>query len=141
MPRHTEPSANSALGAVLQRMLPSYDVRSETTRQIVDNPNLRPDILIAAPGRSPVVVEAEFMPAYAAEDEARDRGSEIRQQGVQERRRYAERVWADAVGLEQSGRLGYVGAGRGAASRRSPGDLRPPKPAPKCPTVSGTATL
>ena len=73
MPRHTEPIANSALGGILQRMLPSYDVRSENTRQIVNNPNLRPDILIAAPGRSPVVVEAEFMPAYAAEDEARER--------------------------------------------------------------------
>ena len=34
-------------------MLPSYDVRSENTRQIVDNPNLRPDILITDPGRSP----------------------------------------------------------------------------------------
>ena len=73
MPRHTEPIANSALGGILQRMLPSYDIRSENTRQIVDNPNLRPDILITDPGRSPVVVEAEFMPAYAAEDEARER--------------------------------------------------------------------
>ena len=73
MPRHTEPSANSALGGILQRMLPSYDVRSENTRQIVGQPNLRPDILIADPGRSPVAVEAEFMPAYAAEGEARER--------------------------------------------------------------------
>ena len=73
MPRHTEPSANNALGDILQRMLPSYDVRSENTRQIVDNPNLRPDILVTDPGRSPVAVEAEFMPAYAAEGEARER--------------------------------------------------------------------
>ena len=73
MPRHTEPSANSALGGILARMLPSYDVRSENTRQIVGQPNLRPDILIADPGRSPVAVEAEFMPAYAAEGEARER--------------------------------------------------------------------
>ena len=73
MPRHTEPSANNALGGILQRMLPAYDVRSENTRQIVRQPNLRPDILIIPPGRSPVVVEAEFMPAYAAEDEARER--------------------------------------------------------------------
>ena len=73
MPRHTEPSANNALGGILQRMLPSYDVRSENTRQIVGQPNLRPDILIIPPGRSPVVVEAEFMPAYAAEDEAQER--------------------------------------------------------------------
>jgi len=73
MPRHTEPSANSALGGILARMLPSYDVRSENTRQIVGQPNLRPDILITDPGRSPVAVEAEFMPAYAAEGEARER--------------------------------------------------------------------
>ena len=73
MPRHTEPSANNALGGILARMLPSFDVRSENTRQIVGQPNLRPDILIIPPGRSPVVVEAEFMPAYAAEDEARER--------------------------------------------------------------------
>ena len=53
MPRHAEPSANNALAGILQRMLPSYDVRSENTRQIVDNPNLRPDILITDPGRSP----------------------------------------------------------------------------------------
>ena len=36
-------------------------------------------------------------------------------QGVQERRRHAERVWADSVGLERSRRLGHVGAGLGAA--------------------------
>ena len=69
MPRHTEPSANNALSGILARMLPSCDVRSENTRQIVGQPNLRPDILII----SPVAVEAEFMPAYAAEDEARER--------------------------------------------------------------------
>ena len=73
MPRHTEPIANSALGGILQRMLPSFDIRSENTRQIVGQPNLRPDILITDPGRSPVAVEAEFMPAYAAEGEARER--------------------------------------------------------------------
>ena len=45
----------------------------------------------------------------------------------------------NGFGLTQrSERLGVVGAGRGAAPRRSPGDLRPLKPAPKCPTVSGT---
>ncbi len=61
------------LGAALREMLPSYDVRSENTRQIAGRPNLRPDILIVARGRSPVVVEAEFMPARTAEDEARER--------------------------------------------------------------------
>ncbi len=73
MPRQTEPSANSALGNILTRMLPSCDVRSENTRQIVDNPALRLDILITESGRSPVVIEAEFMPAYSAEPEAKSR--------------------------------------------------------------------
>ena len=61
-------------------------------------------------------------------------------QGGQERSRDAERVWADAVGMERSGRLGVVGAGRGVTLRRRLGELRPPKPAPKRPTVSGTVT-
>ncbi len=73
MPRQTEPSANYVLGDLLRRMLPSYGVSSENTRQIVDRPGLQPDILITAPGRSPVVIEAEFMPARTAEPEAKDR--------------------------------------------------------------------
>ena len=52
-------------------------------------------------------------------------------QGIQERRRDAERAWADAVGMEWSGRLGVVGSGRGVALRRRLGELRPPKLVPK----------
>ena len=73
MPRHTEPSANDALGIALSETLPAFGVRSENTRQIVGSPNLRLDILIVADGRSPVVVEAEFMPARTAEAEASER--------------------------------------------------------------------
>ena len=73
MPQQTEQNANHALGALLRRMLPKYDVLYENTQQIVNKPNLRPDVLITAPGRSPVVVEAEFMPAYTAEGEAKGR--------------------------------------------------------------------
>ena len=69
----TEPSANYALGRLLRRILPSYSVLYENTRQIVGRPGLQPDILITAAGRAPVVIEAEFMPAYTAESEARDR--------------------------------------------------------------------
>ena len=72
-PHQTEPSANNALGAMLRRMLPSCAVHSETTRAISDHPGLQPDILITAIDRAPVVVEAEYMPAYAAEDEAKAR--------------------------------------------------------------------
>ena len=75
----TEPSANYALGRRLGRILPSYTVLYENTQQIVGHPALQPDILITAPGRAPVVIEAEFMPAYTAEDEAKGRlGLEVR---------------------------------------------------------------
>ena len=75
----TEPSANYALGEQLGQMLPSYDVLYENTRQIVGNSALQPDILITAPGRAPVVIEAEFMPAYHAEEEAKGRlGLEVK---------------------------------------------------------------
>ena len=73
MPQQTEPSANNALGELLDRMLPGSVVRSEHTQVIVDHPGLRPDILVVAPGRSPVVLEAEYMPATSAEAEARSR--------------------------------------------------------------------
>ena len=73
MPKHTEPQANGELRRRLDRMLPAYKATAENTQQIVGNPGLQPDILITAPGRAPVVIEAEFMPAYTAEQEAKDR--------------------------------------------------------------------
>ena len=73
MPQQTEPSANNALGELLGKMLPGSVVRSEHTQAIVDHPGLQPDILVTAPGRSPVVLEAEYMPATNAEAEARSR--------------------------------------------------------------------
>ena len=59
MPHQTEPSANNAMGGLLQA--------------ISGHPGLQPDILITAPGRAPVVVEAEYMPAHTVESEARER--------------------------------------------------------------------
>ena len=73
MLRQTEPSANNALGALLQGMMRSCDVRSETVRAVVDQPGLQPDVLITERGRSAVVVEAEYEPARSVEDEARSR--------------------------------------------------------------------
>ena len=73
MPRQTEPSANNALGRLLQRMLPTCQVRTENTQAIVGHPGLRPDILITATGRAPVVIEAEFAPGANVEVEARER--------------------------------------------------------------------
>ncbi len=73
MPRQTEPNANNAMGSLLQAMLPRSSVRSENTQAIYGHPGLRPDILITAPGRVPVVIEAEYMPAAGVEAEAKDR--------------------------------------------------------------------
>ena len=73
MPHQTEPSVNNALGILLQGMLPRSDVRSENTQAIYGRPGLKPDILITAPSRAPVVIEAEYMPAANVEAEAKDR--------------------------------------------------------------------
>ena len=82
MARHTEPAVNNSLGTVLQGMLPRSHVRSENTQAIVGHSGLRPDILITAPGRSPVVIEAEYLPAATAEVEAKERlGLDVAEDG------------------------------------------------------------
>ena len=82
MPRQTEPNANNAMGSLLQAMLPRSIVRSENTQAISGHAGLRPDILVAAPGRSPVVIEAEYMPAATVEPEAKSRlGLEVAESG------------------------------------------------------------
>ncbi len=68
--RHTEPTVNSALGRALAGMLPAYRVRHEDTGVIVGRPGLHPDVLISAPDRAPVVIEAEYDPANSVEDDA-----------------------------------------------------------------------
>ena len=73
MPRQTEQNANNALGILLQGMFSRSRVYYENTRVIVDHPGRQPDILITSYGRSPVVVEAEYMPAYTVEPEAKAR--------------------------------------------------------------------
>ena len=78
MPRQSEPSANNALRDLLQPMLSRSEVRSENTQFISGHPGLRPDIIVSAPGRSPVVIEAEYLPAATAEKEAIERlGMEV----------------------------------------------------------------
>ena len=82
MPRQTEPNANNAMGSLLQGMLSRSQVRSENTQAISGHSGLRPDILVTAPGRSPVVVEAEYMPARTVEPEAKSRlGLEVASNG------------------------------------------------------------
>ena len=47
--------------------MPGCEVRSENTQTFLDHPGRHADVLIAAPGRSPVVVEAEYAPAAEVE--------------------------------------------------------------------------
>ena len=73
MPRQTEPNANNALGELLRGMMPGCEVRSENTQTFPDHPGRHADVLIAALGRSPVVVEAEYEPAAEVERDASER--------------------------------------------------------------------
>ena len=99
MPRQTEPNANNALGSLLQEMLPGRQVWSENTQAVVGHAGLRPDIVVTAPGRSPVVIEAEYVPARTVEPEARSRlGLEIAIDG---------RVIEAAIKGHDRGRFGY----------------------------------
>ena len=73
MPNQTEPNANNALGDLLRAMMPGSLVRSENTQTFPAHPGRHADVLITTPGRSPVVVEAEYEPAPEAEQDAADR--------------------------------------------------------------------
>ena len=73
MPRQTEPNANNALGDMLRGMMPGCEVRSENTQTFPDYPGRHADVLIAAPGRSPIVVEAEYEPAAEVDKDASER--------------------------------------------------------------------
>ena len=73
MPRQTEPNANNALGDLLRSMMPRWQVRSENTQTFPNHPGRHADVLITAPGSSPVVVEGEYEPAPEVEKDAFDR--------------------------------------------------------------------
>ncbi len=62
MPRQTEPNTNNALGELLRGMMQQCEARSENTQTFPDHPGRHADVLITCPGRSPVVVEAEYEP-------------------------------------------------------------------------------
>lgn len=49
------------------------DILPESTGTIKGQISLRPDILITAADRAPVVIEAEYMPAYTVEDDVLSR--------------------------------------------------------------------
>ncbi len=68
MPNQTEPTVNAELGKLLQGMMRTCLVRSEQTGLISDQHGAQIDNLITATGRSPVVVEAEFVPGTGEAD-------------------------------------------------------------------------
>ena len=72
MARQTEPSVKQRHGECAARhAVPAVDVRSENTQTITGHAGFRPDILIMDPGRSPVVIEAEYVPGANVEAEAK----------------------------------------------------------------------
>ena len=73
MPQQTEPNANNALGDLLRSMMPGSKVFSENTQTFPAHPGRHADVLVTTPGRSPVVVEAEYEPAPEAEQDAEER--------------------------------------------------------------------
>ncbi len=70
---HTEPAVNAALATILRPMFARATVAGEDTGSVVENPALQLDVLITAPGRSPVSIETEFLPARTVEEDALSR--------------------------------------------------------------------
>ena len=73
IPAQTEPNANNALAVVLRGMLPLCTIRPETTQVFTKHPGRHADVLITAPGRAPVAIEAEYMSAREVEGDAKAR--------------------------------------------------------------------
>ena len=67
-----ESVANGALERQIKRVMHGRQTRSESTNILAGkgNAGLKPDITITAKGRSPVVIEAEYMPAREVEEDA-----------------------------------------------------------------------
>lgn len=76
----TEPSINNAIATVLREQRRAWGppgiLRSENTG-VFREAGRQPDILIAEPGTSPVVVETEVHPAITVEDDARSRLGQV----------------------------------------------------------------
>ena len=73
MAHHAETNLNFVLADILQEMAPKSDMKAENTRVLREGMSYQPDILIAASGRSPVIIEAEYEPARSVEEEAKQR--------------------------------------------------------------------
>ena len=69
-PHQIESTTNVALADLLRSILPGCIVRAEQTQTIVGHSGRHPDLLITTPGRSPVVIEAEYEPNANPEADA-----------------------------------------------------------------------
>ena len=65
-----ESIANGALSKRIKQIMHGRQTRAEATRIIKNHAANRPDIVITAKGRSPVIIEAEYLPARNVEEEA-----------------------------------------------------------------------
>ena len=80
----SEIAFNNSLADVLRGKHPLWDdlLGAEQTKVIVENPRLRPDILVRSPTSQPVAIETEFFPANTVESDARSRlGLTLRDSG------------------------------------------------------------
>ena len=77
--QQVEDAFNRALGGLLHPLLRSFEVRSENINVFRGSASTkRPDVLLTAPGRSPVAIECEFRAGVNVEREAKARlGQEV----------------------------------------------------------------
>ena len=113
---HTEPTVNAVLAGILRPMFARAVVAGEDTGGVIENPAHRLDVLITAPGRSPVSIETEFMPARTVEDDALSRLGKTARRDAKTIEaaiavRYPERLRDDDVDIDaglHEGRLSYA---------------------------------
>ena len=72
-PHQNETNANKALADWIEKVMHGRQTHPESTGILEDFPCEQPNITITAPGRSPVVIEAECEPVRTAEEEAKKR--------------------------------------------------------------------
>lgn len=74
----TEPAFNVILGEALRQKHPLWSqyLGAEQTRVMDRAPAKQPDIVVAVPNSTPVIVETEFYPAVTVEQDARARLNE-----------------------------------------------------------------
>ena len=71
--RQEEGNANKALADLIKQVMHGRTAKAGHTRILKKSAAKKPDITITATGRSPVIIEAEYMPAHEVEEDARKR--------------------------------------------------------------------